>query len=223
MTVGIIGFGRLGKLLVRYFAKDYDIMVFDIRPLPRAVRALGARPGTFRQVCAQDVVIPCVPIKAFEAVIKRWGDKVRTADGSLDRAALRAIVFADPGEREALNGIIHPRVEELRHQAVTKARERGDRIVVCDIPLLYEKDLAGLFDCVVLVDAPRGLRLQRLVRERALPIAEAEAMIDAQMPADTKRTRADYIINNAGTHAQLEARILEVWQALTKAERLKTN
>ncbi|MEK7401514.1 MAG: dephospho-CoA kinase [Gemmatimonadota bacterium] len=172
-------------------------------------------------VLARDAVAPGTP--GFEAVIKRWGDKVRTADGSLDRAALRAIVFADPGEREALNGIIHPRVEELRHQAVTKARERGDRIVVCDIPLLYEKDLAGLFDCVVLVDAPRGLRLQRLVRERALPIAEAEAMIDAQMPADTKRTRADYIINNAGTHAQLEARILEVWQALTKAERLKTN
>ena len=89
MTVGIIGFGRLGKLLVRCFAKDYDILVFDVRPQPRAVRALCARPGTLRQVCAQDVVIPCVPIKAFEAVIKRIARLLRPGTLVIDVCSVK--------------------------------------------------------------------------------------------------------------------------------------
>lgn len=70
MKVGIIGFGRLGRLLVRYFAKDYDIRVFDIRPRPKEIRSLGARPCALAEACAQDVVIPCVPIAAFERTIR---------------------------------------------------------------------------------------------------------------------------------------------------------
>lgn len=77
LTVGLIGFGRLGKLLVRFFARDYRILVFDAKPQPRAVRALGARPADLSEVCAQDIVIPCVPIKAFEALIKRIAPLLR--------------------------------------------------------------------------------------------------------------------------------------------------
>jgi dephospho-CoA kinase len=171
---------------------------------------------------ARDAVAPGTP--GLEAVFERWGDQVRAADGALDRAALRAIVFADAAEREALNGIVHPRVEQLRAVAVADARERGDRIVVCDIPLLYENNLAAQFHSVVLVDAPRAVRLHRLVHERGIDTREAESMIDAQMPADAKRNKADYVIDNAGSHAQLEQRTLDVWRSLVRdAERQKTN
>ena len=173
-------------------------------------------------VLARDVVAPGTP--GFDAVIKRWGDRVRSHDGTLDRTLLRGIVFADPAEREALNAIVHPRVEELRDTLVAKARERGDRIVVCDIPLLYENNLSDRFDCVVLVDAPRATRLQRLIRDRGLSTAESEAMIDAQMAADSKRKLADYVIDNVGSHAQLEQRAIAVWRSLNRdADRQPTN
>lgn len=152
---------------------------------------------------------------ALEAIRQRWGDTV-VVNGELDRAALRRIVFANLEEREALNQIVHPRVEAMRAEAIAAARSRGDRIVVCDIPLLYEKDLAGQFDRVILVDAPRTLRLQRLTRERDLPRAEAEAMLDAQMAADAKRSRADYVIDSVGTHAQLEQRVNDIWRSLQR-------
>ena len=169
-------------------------------------------------VLARRAVQPGTP--AFDAIVKRWGDAVLTANRELDRAALRRLIFANAAEREALDAIVHPHVQALRDADVRAAQARGDRIVVCDIPLLYEKDLAAHFDRVILVDAPRALRLQRLVRERDLPKAEAEAMLDAQMPSDLKRARADYIIDNAGAHAQLDQRVNEVWRNLTRdAER----
>ncbi len=102
---------------------------------------------------------------------------------------------------------------------VGEARRRGDRIVACDIPLLFEKHLAAEFDRIVLVDAPRPVRLERLVRDRGLHEAEAMDMIAAQMPAELKRVRADIIIDNDGTLAQLEDQVAAVWATLLQAER----
>jgi dephospho-CoA kinase len=189
------------------------------------VAELFARKGTGivdSDILAREAVAPGTP--ALAEIFARWGDRVRAEDGALDRQKMRAIVFADAAEREALNAIVHPRVEAMRERLVDEARERGDKILICDIPLLYEKDLAGRFDCVVLVDAPRAVRTQRLVRERGIEAKEADAMIDAQMPADVKRGRADYIIENSGSHAELEQRTLAVWRNLVRdAERKGTN
>ena len=108
-----------------------------------------------------------------------------------------------PDELEALNAIVHPEVARLREEALGAAQERGDEIVVNDIPLLFENNLVDDFDLVVLVDAPRDLRLERLVRERALPAEDAMAMIAAQMPADLKRARADVVVDNEDSRAGL--------------------
>ena len=135
-------------------------------------------------------------------------------DGRLDRAAMRERVFGFPEELEALNEIVHPEVGRMRDRLVDEARQRGDRIVVCDIPLLFEKSLVGDFDRIVLVDAPRDVRLDRLVKDRGLRETEAMAMIAAQMPAELKRARADYIIDNVGTLLDLEEKVAAVWSAL---------
>ena len=135
-------------------------------------------------------------------------------DGNLDRAALRRTVFGNPKELEALNGIVHPEVERLREARIADARQRGDRIVVCDIPLLFEKKLLDRFDRIVLVDAPRPLRLERLVVDRGLRETEAMAMIAAQMPAELKRARADFVIDNASTLGELESRVGDLWTSL---------
>lgn len=151
---------------------------------------------------------------AFQAIVSRWGTAVLAPDQLLDRGALRRIVFSKPKELDALNDIVHPEVERLRQERIADARARGDRIVVCDIPLLFEKKMADRFDRIVLVDSPRPLRLERLVKDRDLRETEAMDMIAAQMPAELKRARADFVIDNAGTLAQLERRVADVWSTL---------
>lgn len=156
---------------------------------------------------------------AYRDIVRRWGDEVLAPDGELDRGALRRIVFEEPDELAALNRIVHPEVARLRDRQVAEARQRGDAICICDIPLLFENDLVDEFDRIVLVDAPRPLRLERLVRERGLRETEAMDMIAAQMPAELKRARADYIIDNDATLERLEARAAEVWSALEQDAR----
>ena len=155
-----------------------------------------------------------VGTSAYEQIVRRWGTSVLAPDGRLDRAALRERVFGFPEELEALNEMVHPEVGRMRDRLVAEARQRGDRIVVCDIPLLFEKNLAGDFDRIVLVDAPRDVRLDRLVKDRGLRETEAMEMIAAQMPAELKRARADFIVDNTGTLTELEEKVASVWSAL---------
>jgi dephospho-CoA kinase len=155
--------------------------------------------------------------EAFRAIVERWGTSILAPDGMIDRSALRRIVFSDQAELEQLNAIVHPEVERMRAALVEQARQRGDRLVVCDIPLLFESRMTQEFDRIVLVDAPRPVRLERLVRERGLRETEAMDMIVAQMPAELKRARANFVIDNDSTLTQLDARVADVWSALVAA------
>lgn len=180
-------------------------------------RMLAERGATIidADVLAREAVEPGTP--ALAAIAERWGPQVLQADGRLDRDKLRAIAFGDPEQLEALNRIVHPDVERRRVAAVEAARVRGDRIVVCDIPLLFEKKMVPLFDMVVLVDAPRPMRMERVVQSRGLDQAEAMAIIAAQMPADLKRARADLLIRNTGSLEDLERRVDAAWATLDAA------
>jgi dephospho-CoA kinase len=153
---------------------------------------------------------------AFEKIVARWGPEILAPNGQLDRAALRRVVFSNPEELEELNQIVHPEVERLRARLVEHARKRGDRLVVCDIPLLFERHMTDRFDRIILVDAHRGVRLERLVKDRGLTDTEAMDMIASQMPAELKRARADFIIENDGTLTQLERRVQDVWLTLDR-------
>ncbi|HEY0528072.1 MAG TPA: dephospho-CoA kinase, partial [Gemmatimonadaceae bacterium] len=154
--------------------------------------------------------------QALKDIVKRWGKEVVGDDGSLDRAALRQIVFADQSELDALNRIVHPGVTRLRDREIAKARERGDQLVVCVIPLLFERNLVEEFDVIILVDAPRPIRLERLVTTRELDHTDAMNMIVAQMPAELKRARADYVIENVGTIEDLERDVDALWSSLQR-------
>jgi len=165
-------------------------------------------------VLARRAVEPGTP--ALKAIVSHWGTGVLSSDGSLDRAALRHVVFDRPDELEALNAIVHPEVGRLRDEEIDAAAARGDRVVVCDIPLLFERRLADAFTRIVLVDAPRPIRLERLMRDRGLSQEEAVQMIAAQMPAELKRARADFVIENAGTLEQLAEHVKTVWEAIAR-------
>ncbi len=186
---------------------------------------LAARGATIvdADVLAREAVTRGAP--ALDAIVARWGPSVLDPNGSLDRAALRKIVFHDREELDALNEIIHPEILRLRGAEVEAARAHGDRVVVCVVPLLFERHLADDFDYIVLVDAPRAVRLERIVRDRGLPESDAMDMIASQMPADLKRARADWVIENTGTLEDLEREVDRLWQALAKdgAQALSTS
>jgi dephospho-CoA kinase len=163
-------------------------------------------------VLAREAVLKGSP--ALKSIVEKWGSEVLDAEGNLDRAELRHRVFEDQSELDALNEIVHPEIMRRRTEEVDAARARGDQVVVCVIPLLFERHLAGEFDTIILVDAPRSVRLDRIVRDRKIDEAEAMKMIASQMPADLKRARADYVIENAGTKKELEAEVERVWQSI---------
>ncbi|MGI8819037.1 MAG: dephospho-CoA kinase [Gemmatimonadales bacterium] len=147
-------------------------------------------------------------------IASRFGAEVIFSDGSLDRPALRARVLADPTALADLNRIVHPEVHRRRLELLTRARTRGDRIVISDIPLLFEADDPGAFDAVVLVDAPEPVRRARLLASRGLSPAETDRMMAAQMSSTLKRIRSNYVIDNGGDLPALERAARSVWEAL---------
>jgi dephospho-CoA kinase len=153
----------------------------------------------------------------FAAIVERFGPGVVRRDGELDRAALRARVMGQSAELAALNAIVHPAVRQAAAALIDDARRAGARLVVSDIPLLFEADDPDRFDAVVLVDAPPAVRRERLMRNRALSAEEADRMMAAQMPSADKRARSSYVIDNATDIASLERAAWAVWTELQAA------
>ena len=122
--------------------------------------------------------------------------------------------MANPASRDALNQIVHPAVRTLREAALAAARARGDRIIISDIPLLFETGLEHSVQAVVFVDAPEETRFRRLVDLRGLPEADARAMMSAQWPATSKRERSTFVIDNDGSVEQLTDRVSDLWDKL---------
>ena len=154
---------------------------------------------------AREVVAPGTP--ALAAIVARWGPTILAADGTLDRAALRRRILADPADRTALEAITHPAIAARRAARTAELAATGAPVVICDIPLLFEAQLEDTVDEIVLVDAPVAVRRARLIHDRGLAPSEADALIAAQMPANQKREHADVVIDNAGSRADLDAAI----------------
>jgi dephospho-CoA kinase len=194
LSVALTGNIAAGKSAVAQLFQRWGATLLDADEIVREVQAPGGA--------------------VMRRIAERFGDAVVLPDGRLDRAALRRIVMADAEAREALERIVHPAVYARRAELAAAAEARGDRIVVSDIPLLFETGHADGFDAVVLVDAAESVRLRRLVEQRGLTEAEALAMIRAQMPASAKRSGSDYVIDNDADLATLERAASEVWRAL---------
>ncbi len=152
---------------------------------------------------------------AYQKVVQRWGPHILQSDGSLDREALRHRVFSDKTELDELNAIVHPDVNKLRRKMVSEARMRGDPVLIYVVPLLFERRLAGEFDQIVLVDAPKQTRFDRLTRFRGVSEEDSANMISAQMLAELKRARANFVIENNGSIEELRRQVDEVWEQLT--------
>ncbi|MFJ2212259.1 dephospho-CoA kinase [Streptomyces sp. NPDC101062] len=160
---------------------------------------------------AREVVAPGTP--GLAAVIAEFGPEVRTAEGALDRPGLGRIVFGDPERLRALNAIVHPLVRA--RSAELEAAAGPDAIVVHDVPLLVENDMAALYDLVVIVDATPETQLDRLVRLRGMTEREARERMAAQATREARRAVADLVIDNDGPLERLEPQVREVWRTAT--------
>jgi len=158
-------------------------------------------------VLAREVVEPGTP--GLDAVVARFGPGVLTADGSLDRAALGRIVFADPSARADLEAIIHPAVR-ARAAELSAAAPR-DAVVVQVIPLLVETGQAGNFDRVVVVDVDPDVQLGRLRMRDGFGIDEARARVAAQASRQARISAATDVIDNSGTTEELAAAVARMW------------
>jgi dephospho-CoA kinase len=156
---------------------------------------------------AREVVEPGTP--GLAAVVEAFGTDVLGADGSLDRPALAAVVFADPAARRRLDGIVHPLVR-ARASELEAAAPPG-AVVVHDVPLLVETGQAGRFDLVLVVAADVETRVARLVR-RGLTEDDARARIAAQATDEQRRAVADVVLDNSGTPEQLAAQVDRFWR-----------
>ena len=163
-------------------------------------------------VLARRAVEPGSP--GLRAVVAAFGADVLRPDGSLDRDAVRRRVFADAAARRRLEAIVHPEVDRLRREAEAALAAQGIRVVVHEVPLLFEVGLDASMDVVVVVDAPEAVRIRRVVETRGLERAEAERMSAAQMPAEEKRRRADVVLENDADLATLRARAETAWRDL---------
>jgi dephospho-CoA kinase len=198
LLVGLTGGIGSGKSTVARLFADRGAIVVDADVLAREAIATGT-PG-------------------FARVVERFGPDVVGADGDLDRTAIASIVFSDEAARRDLEAIVHPEVGRRLLEAVEAHRDRAD-VVVFDAPLIVEGGFGDGLDALVVVTAPREEQVARLIRDRAMPAEEAEARIDAQAPTEAKVARADHVIVNEGSLAELESRVDEVWRALVAAER----
>ena len=196
LNVALTGNIAAGKSeVVRRFA-EWGATIIDADQLAREAQAPGG--------------------EVLRAIAQRFGREVLNADGSLDRAALRGLVMGDDDALAALNGIVHPAVRRRRDQLIGEAVARGDRIVVNDIPLLFEAADPSAFDLVILVDAPEGVRRERLLTLRGLSPEDADKMLKAQIPSEVKRARADLIIDNSGSLEALELAAQDAWSELLR-------
>ncbi|MDQ2890362.1 MAG: dephospho-CoA kinase [Gemmatimonadota bacterium] len=196
LYVGLTGNIASGKSEVSSRLTELGATIVDADELARQAVAVGS-PG-------------------LQKVVERWGPEILAPDGSLDREALRHTVFADKTQLDDLNAIVHPGVTRLRRRIIAEARQRGDAVLVYVVPLLFERRLASEFDRIILVDAPRDTRFDRLVLRRRLSPEDAGNMIAAQMAAELKRARADFVIENDGSLERLREQVDAVWARLTE-------
>ncbi|HHX42038.1 MAG TPA: dephospho-CoA kinase [Armatimonadetes bacterium] len=199
-VVGITGGIATGKSTVAAMFQECGAALIDADALSRAA------------------VVPCQP--AYHAVVAQFGTSVLRDDGTLDRRALGALVFRDAEARRRLEEIIHPHVvQAIQRQLVEwRASPSPPRLVVVEIPLLYEAGLEEMVDTVVVVSSEQATQLQRLITRTGLAPEEAMLRIAAQMPLSEKEARAAHVISTEKPLHAVREEVCKLYEELLAEE-----
>jgi dephospho-CoA kinase len=147
--------------------------------------------------------------EGLAALVEAFGSEILLPDGQLDRPALASVAFTDDQKRATLNGIVHPLVGKRRQELIEAAAD--DAVIVEDIPLLVESQMAPMFPLVVIVNADVDVRVARLIEHRGFSEADARARIAAQATEEQRRAVADVWLDNSGTAEDLTDRARKLW------------
>lgn len=190
LRIGLSGGIGAGKSTVSSTFSDLGGVVVDGDVISREV----VQPGT----------------EGLAKLVEAFGEEILQDDGSLNRPALASIAFSDDEKRATLNGIVHPLVGARRAELIDAAAD--DAVIIEDIPLLVESQMAPMFPLVVIVHADEDVRIARLIEHRGFTEADARARIAAQATEDQRRAVADVWLDNAGTADDLAAAARALWQ-----------
>jgi dephospho-CoA kinase len=202
-VIGLSGGIGTGKSTVARMLEELGAVVIDADAIVHELQAPGQ------------------PLLA--EIAAEFGPGLIDASGALDRAALGAIVFRDPEARARLGRIVHPKVGAAMIGRLAAARASGARLVVLDIPLLFEGRKAGTgsaallaMDATVLAYAPEALQIERQVARDGCDRDEAVRRVRAQMPIEEKRAAADHVIDNSGTLEDTERQVRALFARLVE-------
>jgi len=193
LLVGLTGGIGAGKTTVARMLETRGAVVFDA------------------DLLARDAIAPGTP--GHDAVVDRFGPHVLAPGGDIDREALASVVFADPSARRELEAIVHPEVRRLFAEGAEAYRDT-DAVVVLSAPLLVETGMHTAFEVLIVVSAPVGDQVDRLLRDRGMSEIAIRQRIAAQMPLEEKAAVADILIDNEGTLEELEGQVERVWADL---------
>ena len=192
--MGLTGGIATGKSTVSNWLKAHGYAVIDADELARLVVAPGS--DGIRQILSQ------------------FGAEVLDEDGNLDRRKLGAVVFADREKLVELENIIHPLVQAQVQSLRDRYQREGRDFVFYDVPLLFEKNLQGQFDQVIVIAANESVQKERMRARDGLSENQIQNRFNSQVPMSEKIQKADYVIENNGTRAELEQKLADLLKNL---------
>jgi dephospho-CoA kinase len=152
-------------------------------------------------ICADEIAHDVTRINqpAYKAIIKTFGKEILQKNKRLNRQRLAKIVFTDPKLKKKLEGIVHPAVRKEIHAKIKELKEKGKRLIILDIPLLFESGWHKKCDYTICIAAPQNTQIERLIKHRKMTHKHALERIRSQMPLKDKMKLADFVIWNKGT------------------------
>ncbi|MDE3839870.1 dephospho-CoA kinase [Bacillus methanolicus] len=190
LVVGLTGGIASGKSTVSNMIKNLGITVIDADVEARLAVEKGK--------------------KAYHEIVSHFGPEILQSDGTIDRAKLGSIVFHNSEKRMLLNTIVHPAVREQMLSKKIDAEARGEKMIVMDIPLLFESELTNMVDKTLLVYVDEEIQLKRLMERNHFTEQEAKARINSQMPLKEKISLADAVIDNNGTIEETRKQLMRI-------------
>ena len=193
MIVGLTGGIGTGKSTVSKLFKENGADIYDA------------------DIIAKEIM---EELETIEEIGKEFGSSILDKNQKLDRQKLKEIVFKNKEKLEILNKIVHPKV--IKRFENIKSNIKKEEIAIFDIPLLFEAKMENLCDLIVVVDIDREKQIERIIERDGIEEELAEKIIDSQMSSETKRKKADIVIENNGTLIDLEKKVFEIYRKFVK-------
>ncbi len=195
ISIGLTGNVGSGKSTVaRIWKQERGALLIDADQIGRSVVQPGSR--------------------CLAGLVQRFGKEILLPDGSLNRRRMAVMAFSDRENLEALNSIVHPEIIRKINNQLQEARSQGAGAVVVDAALIFEFGFERYLDVVVAVDAPREIKIERMLAKGKINRETLEKILDAQLPADELKAKADHVLDNSADEESFRESALELFDRL---------